>query len=997
MTDTQDCKFCNRRGLPLLPLRLAYVPGGLDNLPGPMAGNPKLALGMSEGKYMLRVINEGYVYTYDARDTVGWRCFAATPDGRLREVVLADEGRPAQAPAFRCAMKGHALDASIASVQDPLDAREVWVGYFRTWLTKAARKNLKTDAALRGQLMMRIDPHDLVTGAPVAPADGLRISASGDELKRHVWEYENPTQAGSRYAYTGAAVVDRAAEAQAQAARMHQISPGNAIALALADPVGVVQDISRWRNFKAGELAKLQTERQTLRELVVADVITGLQKQCEDAKQPEHWARLAKHVDMNRVTQVREAHRRKVEAFERVLCRCGADWKAWITREDFWNAWKAYDGAERTVGLDQERDFTTCVFGSGAVKDEQAVWDQVLAANLQSNRNALWLGLAAGDKKVLDFLQGKGDTGVDIWKNARDGRQSLGDWLMCRRQDAAVRAATQETGLLGNVIASQAARLFEKAPDQAHVVGLRLRIIAAARMDIEVTPYRWRVSARELIAASYETIWGPPTPQLTQRMIEARRLRVVQGVDGLVLGSKASVAQTVEIDLWLPKPVADKLMAQGRLPAPSRAATGAGPVLQLPGPAMNPMKGFMGWLRQNKASAGLVGLGGALQMWNLSNTLGTLRTAALVGDAEAVKEAYFGIASGISGLGGVTAEVVASSVNARVVPAVTQVTSARLLTVVGWTTLSGGLLAMGAAWAEGAASLYKWRRLSNSGDTDAAKSAFLAGGFLLLSGAAGASVAIANAGVAFAAAGVTASSGGVAATIVGMSSAGTVLLGIPVWGWIALGVVALVAGVWFLFKGSQEEDTPLEVWLSRCCLRNERQYAATDRRLFPNAAAEMESLQQALFGLQVTLDWKDRLGKDLVEIQVVMPGFGASSDFAYVLELSDGRHRTTLVDRKASAMSSDPDLMPRPTQHFISATPPGRRLIPMDEVLIIERSMALRAEQGGGVLSGAVRANESYYDRVKLKLEYWPDVVGRPNLKMVPMRDGQPFTPQVTD
>jgi hypothetical protein len=516
-------------------------------------------------------------------------------------------------------------------------------------------------------------------------------------------------------------------------------------------------------------------------------------------------------------------------------------------------------------------------------------------------------------------------------------------------------------------------------------------------MDIEVTSYRWRVSARELIAASYETIWGPPTPQLTQRMVEARRLRVVQGVDGLVLGSKASVAQAVEIDLWLPKPVADELAAQGRVPAPAGANVGAGPVLQLPGPAMNPMKGFMGWLRQNKTSAGLVGLGGALQMWNLSNTQGTLRIAELVGDAEAVKEAYFGIASGLSGLGGVTAEVVASSVKARVVPAVTQATSARLLTVVGWTSLSGGLLAMGAAWAEGAQALAKAARVARAGDTDAA-SAYRSGGFLsFASGAAGAAVAIANAGAAFAAAGITASSGGIAGAIVGMSSGGLALLGIPVWGWIALGIVALVAGVWFLFKGSQAEDTPLEIWLSRCCLRNERQYASTDRRLYAKAAAEMEALQQALFGLQITLDWRDRFGKDLVEVQVVMPGYGTGSDYAYVLELSDGEQRTTLVDRKASAMSSDPDLMPRPTQHFISAVPPGRSLIPMDEVLTIERSMSFSTGQGGGVLSGAVRANESYYNRVKLKLEYWPDVVGRPALKMVPMRDGQPFTPQVTD
>ena len=144
-----------------------------------------------------------------------------------------------------------------------------------------------------------------------------------------------------------------------------------------------------------------------------------------------------------------------------------------------------------------------------------------------------------------------------------------------------------------------------------------------------------------------------------------------------------------------------------------------------------------------------------------------------------------------------------------------------------------------------------------------------------------------------------------------MTGGGAVLLGIPVWGWIALGVLTLVAGVWFLFQGAQDEDTPLEIWLSRCCLRNEKRYAITDRIRYTSGAEEMTEFQQAVFGLQVTLEWVDKIGKDQVTVEVVMPGFGKNSDYAFALTLGNGS-TTTPVDRKTSAMSRNRLIQRRP-------------------------------------------------------------------------------------
>lgn len=985
MSDTKDCKFCNRRGLPLLPLRMAYVPNGIDNLPQGMSAAVKTP--MQSGKYMLRSITEGFVYTYDKRAHVGWRCFAATPDGKFREVMIADESRPQTAPKFQCATQGHGSAASLISVSDALDGQEVWVGYFRTWLTKSARKTLAADDKLRKIAMVQINPRSLVSGGAMPTQAGFRVDTTGASLANHVLEFKDPALAGKLYAYTWAAACDRKAESAPLAQRMHQMSPGNAHALALPDTVGVVADIAKWRNFKAGELAKFQVDQKNLREKVVADIIYGVKQQLTDAGKSKEWGRYAKHVDLKKADTVRSQHEKTVKAHEQAILKVSGDWSKWMD-DTFWDAWKVFDGTEVSVGQDMERWMSRTMEGSGATPAEQSIWNQVLLADMESNKSALWLAFAAGDKQVLDFLKDKGDKANDIFKNARDGKDDLAKWLAQRRKSSLVRVASHDTGLLGNTIATQVARVFANSPQQAQVLGLRLRIVCAARMDMVVTPYRMSVQVRELVAMSYETVWGPPTAKLTTTMQEARRLRLIQNMDGMLLGAKANVSQVVHIDMWLPQAVVDDLNKSTPLITQTTAAVKA--PLALPSPAKNPFVAFLAWSK--KGEARLVGLGAALQLWNLSNTLNTLRTAQLAGEASAVREAWFGIASGISGLGGVTLEVVAKTVQARVVPAVASTTATKLLTVVGWTTASGGLLAMGAAWMEAAQSFMKAFKLARSGDSDAADSAFWAGASFGISGAAGAAVAIAGAGAAFTAAGVTASSGGVAGAIVGMTGGGAVLLGIPVWGWIALGILTLVAGVWFLFQSAQKEDTPLEVWLSRCCLRNEATYAKTDRQRYASAKSEMEAFNQAVFGLQITLDWEDKFGKDRVNVQVIMPGFGSSSDYAFALTLGDSKgKRSTVVDQKSSGMSADPDLQPKPKMHFISAPQAGQRLIPMSDVLELEQPIRLSLSGGAGLLSGSVRVSEDYFDHAKLKFEYWPDIVKQPSLKMVPAASGANF------
>ncbi len=84
-----------------------------------------------------------------------------------------------------------------------------------------------------------------------------------------------------------------------------------------------------------------------------------------------------------------------------------------------------------------------------------------------------------------------------------------------------------------------------------------------------------------------------------------------------------------------------------------------------------------------------------------------------------------------------------------------------------------------------------------------------------------------------------------------------------------------------------------------------------------------------------------------------MPGYNKNSDFAFALEVSDGQRRHAVIDRRASGMSEDPALQPRP----------GQRLMPMGGALELTEPITLRTEQGVGVLAGAVPGGANHLDK----------------------------------
>lgn len=1029
-------KFCGRSGLPFLPLRVAYVPGGENDFPiGLGSATEFMYQELGAGRYMLRTITEGYVFVWDRR--TGWRAYGATAGGQFKELPIADDERPPAPPTFACARDGHNLEASLIGIGSPHNADQpVWIGYSRVWWTRAMRRKLAGDDVLRTRNMVEVDVKAVYGGAHPSPEAGFKVDEAGQRLVDHVLEYRDHARAEQLYASTKTVpsqgsgktapvlALDRTGDAGPQAALMHALSPHGGIALALRDPVGIAQDIAAWRNLKAGELAEYQLDANNRRDHVVAELISGIEEQLKDAGQADEWqARYARHVDTARVASIRSAHERKLQEMEPPIDLAARDWATWFRSPWLWSALDTYDGQDPAVGEALEREFADIIDGAGALTCEQEVLDEVFEEAPDGTYRALWLAFAAGDEAVLEFLTDKLSMkdGFDLYVSGREVGAAFRQWLQRKRSGGGVRTATAHSTIIGRTLASQLTRLAVEKPALAPVMGTRISIVAAVRMDTVITPFSYSTTSQMLVYELYEAGWEPPG---RMPIIQAgSTLRAQQSVRGSWISTRIESETRITVTLWVPEDLLGEIDTSGGVaasaggaapPLPTVAGVGAAGTLALPRPLPTPVQGLTRWVRT--LDARLVGVGGVLSIVALSSALDDYAKSAARGESEAQREAVFGIASGIMGVATVITEVMAGATLSRVTPAVAETAAARMFVHAAVWRVAGGALAAGASISQGVYSFTKARGLARQGAVEASSAYETAGFFFSAAGLAGAATAVVGAKALLVSAGVAAGSGGLLSGIV---SAGGVLGFIPVWGWIVLGIAALAAGIYFLFRGRQEEHSPLEIWMSRSHLRNDAAYAGTERDRYRSLDDELDAFNTAVFGLQILFEWDENwITRDRLRMHVVLPGYGERSECAYLVTLGNERN-DAVMDRRVSTLSRDPDLLPQaPGQYaFEQGQEPSwleRQAQRLDAHVDAQRSRtgwqdawrwarnrqrrsntpvlsaggddtrAVRFQryENHAVLSAELLIDEEWFQKATLKIEYWPDALQMPQLLM---------------
>ena len=230
-----NCEFCDKKGLAVLPVRPAIAPAGSH---APKASAAMLAgadhIPVAPADYTLRHLRPGYLYTYD--EARKWlHAYVVTEGGYLYKL---DPGETAPAKlAFTCAPDKCGTVASCVTIPDVKRATKVWFGFSDVQWTPAVIERHK-DAAYRAKHMVCLDVQGWIGSKQHKGAADI------SQVDKVVAEYALSTTAGKALAFSVGGFKSKATTAQALKDRVPLISPAGGLVLAMPDPVGIASDLA---------------------------------------------------------------------------------------------------------------------------------------------------------------------------------------------------------------------------------------------------------------------------------------------------------------------------------------------------------------------------------------------------------------------------------------------------------------------------------------------------------------------------------------------------------------------------------------------------------------------------------------------------------------------------------------------------------------------------------------------------------------------------------
>lgn len=287
-TSIPPCKFCEKKGLPLLLVRYGVAPtktygyNKFSALPPdatPYLGKPEVTLDAAETIYTGRRLRAGYLYVYyEAHHH--WEAYAVDKEGCLSAVPLTDETPPAgdrfHAACARDATK--VANASVLTIQDPETAGKIWVGFSDAWWTKAVRDD-NASVAVRKKHMRDIDVTAWFHGGKPGgkqPAHSFQVM----NVDMMVAEYAMPLIDGT-IAFNFSPFGFHPQSANTLKQECEALVEGKGLVLALEDPVGIAQELpaymnSRWAAFSA------PYARQTTVDAELTQIQQAVERQAEE-------------------------------------------------------------------------------------------------------------------------------------------------------------------------------------------------------------------------------------------------------------------------------------------------------------------------------------------------------------------------------------------------------------------------------------------------------------------------------------------------------------------------------------------------------------------------------------------------------------------------------------------------------------------------------------------------------------------------------------------
>ncbi|WP_375769196.1 hypothetical protein NR798_47265 [Archangium gephyra] len=954
------CELCDRevqpaKGLAILPVVPTVVP---ISLRGTSAELKQLDARYTSSDlkahwYVLRTLPQGYLYVL--KPNLTWDAYTVDGLGLLRRMPSAD--MPAEASAQVRASGGDHLSAQVIVI-DPEKHAAVWLAFSRYRWTKAVLANYAANKGnCRDKRMVKLDVMAAAAGSLGSnhkAQNAVRFGAPmGANVGTVVADYASVATVSELNKHLLTPLRARGSQGAPLAARMEEISKSTGgktgAVIALQDDLGLAIELNALRNDETGRMGTYVAEHQ--RERMVGDIILGFEESFKQNGQAEEWkTRYAKHYDGIKLLTDKKTYDTNIADWDKRIDLMSDD-VATLNGSDSLKAWWLdFDPADDQSAMDRQDATARCLHGAIKTKAERALWDKWLNEHPADAQATLWGAITALDANFGEFMFGKSlpDVGqtdklVDISKNLLEAVSKFREHLKKRTEQHAL-------SLIGSTMASQVLRLKRSNPGLYKVAGVRVLMAVSVRTTVTVAPGFMSLSQTEEAWLLAEAAFGPPEPSLKRlvdsEMTSGRRIYVVgsNGVDIFAMpGTSTTTTKRRVVELWLPEQLARKVPA---LPAPETR-------LALP-PPVNPYREMVNFTRT--LSGALTWAGLTLQALNLGNSAQSLADSGVSDKSDA----YFGVASGILGVLGVTAEIVAETIAKKMGPM-----------FVGRLALLGGALGTASALTEGVQSLVKGNERARAGDDDAALSYRVSSGFMIASGLAGMAAALAVAsgkGVLVGTLGLLAPIGASAATV-------------PVAGWIAAGVIFLGIGIAFLWQALKDTDNDIEVWLRGSF------YGRGDAKL--TVQGEMDGLNKVMYStaMKIEVEWSDDAWEwrnttdhddfDNFRFSIGLPGAGSESvlDCKVTLIGAAGRkeilHETIrprnmggrMVDPRGPVVSANGSgRSPRATPPFVWWAPP-----------------AISSGASGLSYGGQLKLDDAQFHSAEVEVRYWPNAQTMPN------------------
>ena len=306
----KGCSFCERQGVPILPLRYAVIPNYLEAgrgyaSPQAIFGGRESALGdvpqMQRHRYTIRALREGFLYVYLNRPGQ-WQVYSVTPEGNLRLLADADDidEKAGKEMSAQCKRSGDNIPASFIHISNPARTPVVWLAFSTARWSPMVRGEYEKDPVKR---MQRFDVVKLGS-APDGEKDAFELNSdAARRLTGWVEEFIGEGQSlTERQGYVskevGDLVSDRfewesahdmharegqsaALQTYAQHYRDQQGEGEKVAAVVLHDAMGMVQEIDATRQHS---LKSMQTYMSRVaRPLMVSQSIIGLKEYIEQS------------------------------------------------------------------------------------------------------------------------------------------------------------------------------------------------------------------------------------------------------------------------------------------------------------------------------------------------------------------------------------------------------------------------------------------------------------------------------------------------------------------------------------------------------------------------------------------------------------------------------------------------------------------------------------------------------------------------------------------